>query len=218
MTCWRIRRFPAWTCHLPEPLIYIEPETQDRILLRCHFALRPNAIYFLAAPRRRARTKALSDFCAKSQNYQRQSATTPRNQIDLARSIGKPAGAGIVSRAFQRKRARVAPAGNLTPTLCFERSRPPAVLVNERMETLYSPWAGRAFPPARAMLQSINRCWAAIAEGYPRALPAATRRAQAHDALCRSADWRRTQVGQGGLTCRSATDPGGIGPPGDHDI
>ncbi len=158
-------------------LIYIEPETQDRILLRCHFALRPNGYLFLgSAETAGAHEKLFRTIARKSHIYQR-IGTTPRNQIDWRVDKASPRAPALFREPLSEA-GSVALLANLTHNALFERFAPAAVLVNERMETLYSSGpVERSLLPARA---SINK---SLLQRLPKEiraqLPAATRRAQA---------------------------------------
>jgi two-component system, chemotaxis family, CheB/CheR fusion protein len=158
-------------------LIYIEPETQDRILLRCHFALRPNGYLFLgSAETVGAHEKLFRTIARKSHIYQR-IGTTPRNQIDWRVDKATPQ-APALTREPVSEAGRVALLANLTHNALFERFAPAAVLVNERMETLYSNG-----PVERALLPSRTAMNKSLLPRLPKEiraqLPAAIRRAQA---------------------------------------
>ncbi len=115
-------------------LIYIEPETQNRILLRCHFALRPNGYLFLGgAETPGAHEKLFRTVSRKAHIYQR-IGTTPRNEIDWREDRANPR-APASAREPSSESGRVAVLAKLTHNAPFERLAPAAVPVNERLET-----------------------------------------------------------------------------------
>jgi chemotaxis methyl-accepting protein methylase/signal transduction histidine kinase/flagellar motor switch/type III secretory pathway protein FliN len=158
-------------------LIYIEPEMQNRILLRCHFALRPNGYLFLgSAETVGAHEKLFRSVARKSHIYQR-IGTTPRDQIHWRADKASPP-ASALAREPLSDAGRVAQLANLTHNALFERFAPAAVLVNERMETLYSTG-----PVERSLLPSRTSTNKSLVPRLPKdiraQLPTAIRRAQA---------------------------------------
>jgi two-component system, chemotaxis family, CheB/CheR fusion protein len=158
-------------------LIYIEPEMQNRILLRCHFALRPNGYLFLgSAETVGAHEKLFRSVARKSHIYQR-IGTTPRDQIHW-RADKASLPAPPLTREPLSDAGRVAQLANLTHNALFERFAPAAVLVNERMETLYSTG-----PVERSLLPSRTSMNRSLLPRLPKdiraQLPTAIRRAQA---------------------------------------
>src|SRR5882757_5422595 len=158
-------------------LIYIEPETQNSILLRCHFALRPNGYLFLGgAETVGAHEKLFRTIARKSHIYQR-IGTTPRNQIEWRVNKVSPQ-APALAREPSSETGRMAQLANLTHNALFERFAPAAVLVNERMETLY--FNG---PVERCLLPSRKSTNKSLLPRLPKdiraQLPAAIRRARA---------------------------------------
>jgi two-component system, chemotaxis family, CheB/CheR fusion protein len=158
-------------------LIYIEPETQNSILLRCHFALRPNGYLFLgSAETVGAHEKLFRAIARKSHIYQR-IGTTPRNQIEWRVNKVSPK-VPALAREPSSETGRMAQLANLTHNALFERFAPAAVLVNERMETLY--FNG---PVERSLLPSRKSTNKSLLPRLPKdiraQLPAAIRRARA---------------------------------------
>jgi len=158
-------------------LIYIEPDIQDRILLRCHFALRPNGHLFLgSAETVGEHEKLFRSIERKSRIYQR-IGTTPKDQIDW-RLNKTGAQAPALTRAPASETGRAALLANLTRNALFERFAPAAVLVNERLETLYSSGAVQ-----RSLLSTRNLDKRELLPRLPKSLraqlPAAIRRARA---------------------------------------
>jgi two-component system, chemotaxis family, CheB/CheR fusion protein len=157
-------------------LIYIEPEIQERVLLLCHFALRPRGFLFLGS----AETVGVHEnlfrtVTRKSRIYQRVGAT-PRDPIDWRVDRTKlrfPA----LSREPVSEAGRIALLANITRNALFERFAPAAVLINERAAILYSSGAvERYLRPARAATKG------ALLPRLPKSiraqLPAAIRRAE----------------------------------------
>jgi chemotaxis methyl-accepting protein methylase/signal transduction histidine kinase len=125
-------------------LIYIEPATQARILLLCHFALKPEGHLFLGS----AETVGVHDELFKSVSrkwhiYQRIGAT-PRQQIDFQLGPAKPRPAALHPKPSSAP-GRAALLATLTRNILFERFVPAAVLVDERAEVLHSSGAMEAF-------------------------------------------------------------------------
>jgi two-component system, chemotaxis family, CheB/CheR fusion protein len=155
-------------------LIYIQPAIQERILLLCHFALRPNGYLFLGSAETVGVHEKLFKTVTKKWHIYRRIGTTPRHQIDWRGDSTTP-WVPALSREPLSEAGRLAVHANLARNVLFERFAPAAILVNERLETLSSSGAvDRFLLPARA---SGN---AALAPRLPLSirtqLPAAIRR------------------------------------------
>jgi two-component system, chemotaxis family, CheB/CheR fusion protein len=121
-------------------LIYIEPATQARILLLCHFALKPDGHLFLgSAETVGVHEKLFKSVSRKWHIYQR-IGTTPRDQIDWQVGPTKPRLAALHPEPSSEP-GRGALLATLTRNILFERFFPAAVLVNERAEVLHSSGA-----------------------------------------------------------------------------
>jgi two-component system CheB/CheR fusion protein len=159
-------------------LIYIEPEIQERILSVCHFALRPNGYLFLgSAETVGVHEKLFRSVSRKWHIYQR-IGTTPRDQIDWRVDRTGPRAPALSPPEPLNRAGRVALLANLTRNALFERFVPAAVLVNERVEALYSTgMVERFLLPARSSKNG------ALLPRFPESiraqLPAAIRRAKA---------------------------------------
>jgi len=158
-------------------LIYIEPEIQNRILLRCHFALRPNGYLFLGgAETVGAHEKLFRGVSRKSHIYQR-IGTTPRDQIDWRMDKTSPQ-APASTRESVSEAGRAALLANLAHNALFDRFAPAAVLVDERLDTLYSSGAVERFLlPARTL--GNKALLPRLPKDIRAPLPAAIRRARA---------------------------------------
>jgi two-component system CheB/CheR fusion protein len=130
-------------------LIYIEPATQDRILLLCHFALRPLGYLFLGSAETVGAHEKLFKLIDRKWRIYQSIGTTPRDQI--AWRVGKGnSRSSPLSHELLGETSRVASHANLTRSALFEHFAPAAVLVNERAEILYlSGSAERFLSPAR---------------------------------------------------------------------
>jgi two-component system CheB/CheR fusion protein len=118
-------------------LIYIEPAAQARILLLCHFALKPEGHLFLGS----AETVGVHENLFRSVSrkwhiYQRIGAT-PRDQIGWQVGAARPRPAALHPET-SREPVRAALLSTLTRNTLFDRFVPAAVLVNERAEVLHS--------------------------------------------------------------------------------
>jgi len=157
-------------------LIYIEPATQDRILLLCHFALRPRGYLFLGSAETVGTHEKLFKLVERKWRIYQRIGTTPRDQIDWR--VGTAKSRGSTSRPEPlSETSRVALHANLTRGALLEHFAPPAVLVNERAEILYlSGSAERFLSPARPAAKT------ALLPRLPRSLrtqlPKALRRVQ----------------------------------------
>lgn len=125
-------------------LIYIEPATQARILLLCHFALKPDGHLFLGS----AETVGVHENLFKNVSrkwhiYQRIGAT-PRDQIDWQVGPTKPRPAAMHAESSSDL-SRATLLSTLTRNTLFERFVPAAVLVNERAEVLHSSGSMEGF-------------------------------------------------------------------------
>ncbi len=156
-------------------LIYIEPAIQERVLLLCHFALLPHGYLFLgSAETVGVHAKLFRSIVPKWHIYQR-IGTTPKDRVDWRVESGKSR-APILSRQSRSEAGYVAEYATLTRAALFERFAPAAVLVNERMETLYSSGATERFllPATGSRKSFLLR----LPKGIRALLPAAIRRAQ----------------------------------------
>jgi two-component system CheB/CheR fusion protein len=157
-------------------LIYIEPATQDRILLLCHFALRPLGYLFLGSAETVGAHENLFKLIDRKWRIYQSIGTTPRDRI--AWRVGKgnsrspPLGHELLSGT-----SRAASHANLARSALFEHFAPAAVLVNERAEILYlSGSAERFLSPARPATNTslLPR----LPKGLRTQLPEAIRRVQ----------------------------------------
>src|SRR5258708_14899715 len=73
-------------------LIYIEPEIQDRILLLCHFALRPDGYLFLGSAETVGVHESLFRSVARKWRIYQRIGTTPRDQIEWRADRSRPRG------------------------------------------------------------------------------------------------------------------------------
>ena len=158
-------------------LIYIEPLSQERILLLCHFALRPNGYLFLgSAETVGVQEKLFRSVARKWRIYQR-IGTTPRDQIEWRADRSRPR-VSALSQDSSSDAGRAALMASLTRNALFDRFAPAALLVNERVEALYSSGMVDRF-----LLPGRNGTKGALLPRLPKSiraqLPAAIRRAQA---------------------------------------
>ena len=129
-------------------LIYIEPATQDRILLLCHFALRPQGFLFLGSAETVGTHEKLFKLVERKWRIYQRIGTTPRDQIDWR--VGTKSRISTFHPEPLSETSRVALHANLTRGALFEHFAPPAVLVNEHAEILYLSGAAERFlSPAR---------------------------------------------------------------------
>jgi two-component system CheB/CheR fusion protein len=125
-------------------LIYIEPVTQERILLLCHFALRPGGYLFLGSAETVGVHEKLFKTISRKWHIYHRIGTTPREQIDWQVGATKLRLAAAV-RDPLNETGRAALVANLTRNALFERFTPAAVLIDERFEVLYSTGAVERF-------------------------------------------------------------------------
>jgi two-component system CheB/CheR fusion protein len=131
-------------------LIYIEPEIQERILSTCHFALRPNGYLFLGSAETVGVHEKLFRRVGNKWHIYQRIGTTPRDQINWRADRTRPRAPALSPEPLNRA-GRVALLANLTQNALFERFAPAAVLVNERVEPLYSSgMVERFLLPARS--------------------------------------------------------------------
>jgi two-component system CheB/CheR fusion protein len=131
-------------------LIYIEPEVQERVLLLCHFALRPNGYLFLGSAETVGVHEKLFRRVARQWHIYQRIGTTPRDQIDWRIDRTRPGAPALIQQPL-RESSRVVHA-TLSRNALLERFAPAAVLVNDRVEALYSSGpVERLLLPARAL-------------------------------------------------------------------
>jgi chemotaxis methyl-accepting protein methylase/signal transduction histidine kinase len=157
-------------------LIYIEPHIQERILLLCHFALRPHGYLFLgSAETVGVHEKLFRSVARKSRIYQR-IGTTPRDQIEWRVDRSGPR-VPALSHEPRGDAGRASLLANLTRNALFDRFAPPAVLVNERVEALYSTGiVDRFLLPVRGSKNGV--LLSRLPKSIRAQLPAAMRRTQ----------------------------------------
>jgi len=157
-------------------LIYIEPATQDRILLLCHFALRPLGYLFLGSAETVGTHEKLFKMIDRKWRIYQSIGTTPRDQI--AWRVGKGnSRPSPVDHEPSSETGDVASHANLTRSALFERFAPAAVLVNERAEVLHlSGSAERFLSPARPATKTL--LLPRLPKGLRTQLPEAIRRVQ----------------------------------------
>jgi len=157
-------------------LIYIEPEIQERILLLCHFALRPNGYLFLGSAETVGVHESLFRSVARKWRIYQRIGTTPRDQIEWRADRSKPR-APALSQDSSSDAGRAALLANLTRNALFDHFAPAAVLVNERVEALYSSgMVDRFLMPARS--ESNGALLPRLPKSIRAQLPAAIRRTQ----------------------------------------
>ena len=131
-------------------LIYIEPVTQERILLLCHFALRPGGYLFLGSAETVGVLEKIFKIISRKWHIYQRIGTTLREQFDwqlVAPKLRPPS----VIREPLTETGRAALFANLTRNALFERFAPAAVLVDARFEVLSSTGAVERFLlPARS--------------------------------------------------------------------
>jgi two-component system, chemotaxis family, CheB/CheR fusion protein len=125
-------------------LIYIEPVTQERILLLCHFALRPGGYLFLGSAETVGVHEKLFKIVSSKWHIYHRIGTTPREQIDWQVGAAKLR-PSVAIREPSTESGRAALLDNLTHTALFERFTPAAVLIDKRFEVLYSTGAVERF-------------------------------------------------------------------------
>jgi two-component system CheB/CheR fusion protein len=125
-------------------LIYIEPVTQERILLLCHFALRPGGYLFLGSAETVGVHEKLFKIISRKWHIYQRIGTTPREQIDWQVGAAKIRPASLSGEPLTET-GRAALLANLTRNALFERFAPAAVLIDARFEVLYSIGAVERF-------------------------------------------------------------------------
>jgi two-component system CheB/CheR fusion protein len=156
-------------------LIYIEPATQERILMLCHFALRPNGYLFLGSAETVGVHEKIFKCVSRKWHIYQRIGTTPRDHINWQVGTTRPRIA--TSGEPISETGRVALDANLTRNALFERFAPAAVLVNESVEILYQSGAVERFLlPARR--SSKTALLPRLPKGIRAQLPAAIRRVQ----------------------------------------
>jgi two-component system CheB/CheR fusion protein len=125
-------------------LIYIEPVTQERILLLCHFALRTGGYLFLGSAETVGVHEKLFKVISRKWHIYQRIGTTPRAQIDWQVGTARIRPASVISEPLTET-GRAALLANLTRNALFERFAPAAVLVDARFEILYSIGAVERF-------------------------------------------------------------------------
>jgi two-component system, chemotaxis family, CheB/CheR fusion protein len=157
-------------------LIYIEPLTQERILLLCHFALRPGGYLFLGSAETVGVHEKLFEIISRKWHIYHRIGTTPREQIDWQVGASKVRPAAAI-REPSIEAGRATPLANLTRNALFEHFRPAAVLIDKRFEVLYSTGAVEGF-----LLPGRSSDTPSLLPRLPKAiriqLPAAIRRVQ----------------------------------------
>jgi two-component system CheB/CheR fusion protein len=158
-------------------LIYIEPQIQERILSVCHFALRPDGYLFLGSAETVGVHEKLFRTVARKWHIYQRIGATPKDRIDWRMDRTRPRAPALSPEPVNRA-GRVALLANLTHNALFERFVPAAVLVNDRVEALYSSGMLESFLlPARSSKNG------ALLPRFPKSiraqLPAAIRRAKA---------------------------------------
>jgi two-component system, chemotaxis family, CheB/CheR fusion protein len=157
-------------------LIYIEPVTQERILLLCHFALRPGGYLFLGSAETVGVHEKLFKIISRKWHIYHRIGTTPREQIDWQVGASKFRPAAVI-REFSTETGRAALLANLTRNALFQRLRPAAVLIDEHFEVLYSTGAVEGFLlPGRS--SDTPSLLPRLPKGIRIQLPAAIRRVQ----------------------------------------
>ena len=157
-------------------LIYIEPVTQERILLLCHFALRPGGYLFLGSAETVGAHERIFKIISRKWHIYQRIGTTPREQIDWQVGATKLRPDSVIREPLTET-GRAALFGNLTRNALFERFAPAAVLVDARFEVLYSTGAVERF-----LLPGTSSDKPSLLPRLPKAirtqLPAAIRRIQ----------------------------------------
>ena len=157
-------------------LIYIEPDEQERILLLCHFALRPNGYLFLGSAETVGIHATLFRGVARKWHIYQRVGMTPRDQIDWRVDSQRRQGRALAAPRLGDA-GRVALHASLARNGLFDRFAPATVLVNDQLEPLYSSGAVDRFllPPRRTYTNSLL---ARIPKSLRVQLPAALRRAR----------------------------------------
>ena len=158
-------------------LIYLQPEVQQRLLLVFHFALRLDGHLFLGT----AETVGLQDrlyqnIDRKWRLYQR-IGTTPRDQLDWGsgRAVLRPP---QPIPEFPGTTAHAAQTAHLARSALLDRYAPAAVLINSKLEVLYSSARAERFLRVVGR-KSSPKPELRLAARIRSRMPAALRRAQA---------------------------------------
>jgi two-component system, chemotaxis family, CheB/CheR fusion protein len=125
-------------------LIYIEPVAQERILLLCHFALRPRGYLFLGSAETVGVHEKLFKIISRKWHLYQRIGTTPREQIDWRVGAPKLRSASVIREPLTET-PRAALLANLTRNALFERFAPAAVLIDARFDVLCSTGAIERF-------------------------------------------------------------------------
>ena len=157
-------------------LIYIEPFIQERILLLCHFALRPGGYLFLGSAETVGVHEKLFKIISRKWHIYHRIGTTPRERIDWQVGAAKlRPHAGLREPLTETERAALL--NNLTRNALFERFVPAAVLIDRRFEVLYSTGAvDRFLLPRRS--SDTHSLLPRLPKSIRIQLPAAIRRIQ----------------------------------------
>jgi two-component system CheB/CheR fusion protein len=118
-------------------LIYIEPVIQERILLLCHFALRPGGYLFLGSAETVGVHEKIFKIVSRKWHLYRRIGTTPREQIDWQVGSTKLRLASVIREPLTET-DRAALFANSTRNALFERFAPAAVLIDAHFEVLHS--------------------------------------------------------------------------------
>jgi two-component system CheB/CheR fusion protein len=157
-------------------LIYIEPATQDRILLLCHFALLPLGYLFLGSAETVGTHEKLFKLIDRKWRIYQSIGTTPRDQI--AWRVGKGnSRPSPLNHELLSETSRVASHANLTRSALLEHFAPAAALVNERAEILYLSGSAERFLSA-ARPATNTSLLPRLPKGLRTQLPDAIRRVQ----------------------------------------
>jgi two-component system, chemotaxis family, CheB/CheR fusion protein len=157
-------------------LIYIEPATQERILLLCHFALRPGGYLFLGSAETVGVHENLFKTISRKWHIYRRIGTTPREQIDWQVGTARHRPAAAIREPLTET-DRAALLANVTRNALFERFTPAAVLIDKRFDVLYSTGAvDRFLLPRRS--SDTPSLLPRLPKSIRSQLPAAIRRVQ----------------------------------------
>lgn len=118
-------------------LIYIEPIVQERLLLAFHFALRPGGYLFLgSAETVGAHDELFRSVSRKARIFQR-IGISPRHKTEV-RAIPSDSLRRVAGSTNAVEPRRIAPLADLVRNTLHGRFAPAALLVNERLQVLYS--------------------------------------------------------------------------------
>ena len=122
---------------MPEPLIYLLPEAQAKVVSHFHFALRKDGILVLGSSELVSNDDARFEMISKSERIYRHVGRSWPGEV------GFPVGAGLGVRAPARSGqgqtlSRQAALGELCRRLVMENYAPAAVLINSKYECLYT--------------------------------------------------------------------------------